>query len=70
MGNFTLVIVVIVLILVTRELWTWFLKLNQLVRQNEEIIRLLTKIAGEPADQNKTGAQKIGESVGKLFSKE
>ncbi len=41
-------IIVLVVILITRELWTWFLKQNQIVKQNVEMIRLLRKIAGEP----------------------
>lgn len=37
-----------VVFLVFREFFTWYFKQNQIVKQNDEIIRLLKKIANEP----------------------
>lgn len=36
-----------------RELICWYWKINQQVENQQEIIRLLKKIAGEPIDQSR-----------------
>lgn len=51
-------IIVLVVLLITRELWTWFLKQNQIVKQNIEIIRLLRKIAREPEEETPVNSLK------------
>ena len=38
------VIAFILFIVLTRELWTWYLKTNKLIDQNNQIIDLLKKI--------------------------
>ena len=38
----------IILLFILRELLTWYLKQNKIVQQNDEIIRLLKRIANEP----------------------
>jgi hypothetical protein len=40
-----ILILIIIIILITREIWTWFFKFNLMVEQNNEIIKLLKKIA-------------------------
>ena len=67
MNDITLVIIALVIVIITREIWTWYFKLNKINAQNREIIRLLSKLAGEP--EPKTGAEKTGESLGKFFRK-
>lgn len=46
------IIVGIALFFVLRELFTWYLKQNLIVKQNDEIIRLLKKIANEPIENS------------------
>lgn len=41
-------LLVIALFFLLRELFTWWLKQNKIVEQNNEIIRLLRKLANEP----------------------
>ncbi|MFW5774098.1 MAG: hypothetical protein ACOCWD_05375 [Tangfeifania sp.] len=67
MNDITLVIITVVVVIITREIWTWYFKLNKITAQNCEIIRLLSKLAGEP--EPKTESAKTGESIGKLFRK-
>ena len=67
MENVTIIILVVIVLLVTRELWTWYLKLDKITNQNTEIIRLLSKLANEP--EPKTSAEKIGNTLGKYFAK-
>lgn len=50
-GSLTGIVIVLIIVLITRELWTWFFKQNKIVKQNDEIIRLLRKLAHEPAPE-------------------
>lgn len=59
----TMLFIAIVFI-VLREFWTWYLKLNTITKQNDEIIRLLKKLAGE--SDLKTTAEKSKEITGNL----
>lgn len=65
----TLIIVIIALfvLLITREIWTWFLKQNKIVEQNREIIRLLSKLANEP--EPPSDAEKLGKTIVSVFHK-
>lgn len=44
---------------ILRELFTWYLKQNQIVKQNDEIIRLLKKIANEPEENSDPNANTL-----------
>lgn len=44
---FIIVFVLVVVFLVCREIVCWYYKINKMVSNQEEIIRLLKKIAGE-----------------------
>ncbi len=44
---FVIVSASLAVLFVVREIVTWYFKQNELVKQNEEIIELLTKIEGE-----------------------
>lgn len=59
------ILIVFIALVLTRELWTWFFKLNKLTSQNQEIIRLLRKLANEP--EPLTGYEKTGRSLGQFF---
>jgi hypothetical protein len=61
------IVIVLLLIFITREIWTWYFKLNKITTQNTEIIRLLRKLANEP--EPKTTAEKTGKAIGQLFKK-
>ncbi|HBL77748.1 MAG: hypothetical protein A2W90_02425 [Bacteroidetes bacterium GWF2_42_66] len=50
MPETSIIIVAILLFILFRELFTWYLKQNKIVEQNDEIIRLLKKIANEPRE--------------------
>lgn len=45
-------VVSVIALFVIRELVTWYFKLNKIVEQNEEIIRLLGIIANEDEDDD------------------
>jgi hypothetical protein len=47
------VVVTLIVIAVIRELVTWYFKINRIVSQNDEIIRLLEVIAYEQEDEPK-----------------
>jgi hypothetical protein len=42
------IVIAAILLLLLREVFTWWLKQNKIVEQNKEIIRLLRKVANEP----------------------
>ena len=66
MEIFGLVLIAVVF-LILREFWTWYFKLNNLVKQNDEIIKLLRKIANEP--ETKTAAEKAGAIISETITK-
>ena len=43
----TIIVISILAFLLLREAWCWYFKINTIVYQNSEIIRLLKKLAGE-----------------------
>jgi len=47
-------IVIILLFFILREVFTWYIKQNKMVQQNDEIIRLLRKLANEPDEPGQT----------------
>ena len=65
--EFVAVIIIAVVFLVLREFWTWYLKLNTLVKQNDDIIKLLRKIANEP--DTKSASEKAGAKLGEMIKK-
>ncbi len=44
--------VILIVFLILRELYCWYWKINKRIRNQEEIIRLLRKIAGEQSIPN------------------
>lgn len=67
LGSSMGIVIVFIILFITRELWTWFLKINKMVKQNDEIIRLLSEIANEPEPM--TGAEKTGHVIGGLLNR-
>lgn len=61
------ILAILFVLLITREIWTWFLKQNKIVEQNREIIRLLSKLANEP--EPPSDAEKLGKKIGGIFGK-
>lgn len=58
---FVFLFVLFVIFIVCRELMCWYWKINKMVSNQEEIIRLLKKIAGEnnaPSNDSKLGEEK------------
>lgn len=49
---------IIIVFLILREVFTWYIKQNKIVQQNDEIIRLLKKLANEYDEPPKTLFQK------------
>jgi len=55
-----ILLVIVLCFTVVREIITWYFKQNQIVNQNNEIIRLLRKLANEPpADQSNSNYETI-----------
>lgn len=63
-GSVLIVLLICVIIfIICRELLCWYYKINKMVSNQEEIIRLLKKIANEnnaPTNETKLGEQKKG----------
>lgn len=58
---FMFLFILLLLFVVFREIICWYWKINKMVSNQEEIIRLLKKIAGEantPPNDNKLGEEK------------
>lgn len=53
-SQLNIVIGIIVLFFLLREVFTWYIKQNKIVKQNDEIIRLLRKLANEPDEPMQT----------------
>lgn len=64
LGSVLMVLLILVIIfIVCRELFCWYYKINKMVSNQEEIIRLLKKIANEsntPTNNTKLGDEKKG----------